>query len=111
MEFEEYCMIVYLFGGGFLLGCLNFAFKRIVGDSEVEFGVKVVETFKKNFYVDDVLKLVSIEEDVIEFVYNVKNMCVKGGFNFTKFVSNSRRVIMLVSFEDRVKEIKGLDLG
>lgn len=38
-------------------------------------------------------------------------MCVKGGFKLMKFVSNSRKVMMLVFVEDRVKEIKGLDLG
>lgn len=38
-------------------------------------------------------------------------MCVKGGFNFIKFVSNSWEVMMLVLFEDRVKEVKGLDLS
>jgi len=38
-------------------------------------------------------------------------MCAKGGFNLTKFVRNSREVIMSVPPEDRAKEIKGLDLS
>ena len=38
-------------------------------------------------------------------------MCAKGGFNLTKFVSNSREVMMSVPPEDRAKEIKGLDLS
>lgn len=41
----------------------------------------------------------------------LKKMCTKGVFNLTKFVSDSRRVIMSVSPENRAKEIKGLDLG
>ena len=111
VEPEEYCMTVHLFGGGSSPGCSNFALKRTAGDNEAEFGVKAAETLRKNFYVDDVLKSVPTEEDAIELVHNVKKMCAKGGFNLTKFVSNSRRVIMSVSPEDRAKEIKGLDLG
>ena len=38
-------------------------------------------------------------------------MCAKGGFTLTKFVSNSRKVMISVPAEDRAKEIKGLDLG
>ena len=38
-------------------------------------------------------------------------MCAKGGFNLTKFVSNSREVMMSVLPEDRAKEIKGFVLG
>lgn len=60
--------MVYFFGVGLLLGCFNFVLKCIVEDGEKEFGVRVVEILKKNFYVDDVLKLVLIEKDVIEFV-------------------------------------------
>lgn len=47
----------------------------------------------------------------MELVQDVKKMCAKGGFNLTKFVSNSRRVMMSIPPEDRAKEIKGLDLG
>ena len=110
-EPEEYCMTVHLFGGGSSPGCSNFALKCTAEDGENEFGVKASETVKKNFYVDDLLKSLPTEEEAIEVIHDVKNMCAKGGFNLTKFVSNSRRVIMSVLPEDRAKEIKGLDLG
>lgn len=61
-------MIVYFFGVGLFLGCFNFVLKCIVEDGEREFGVKVVEILRKNFYVDDVLSLVLIEKDVVELV-------------------------------------------
>ena len=101
-------MTVHLFGGGSSPGCSNFALKCTAEDGENEFGVKAAETVKKNFYVGDLLKSLPTEEEAIEVIHDVKNMCAKGGFNLTKFVSNSRRVIMS---EDRAKEIKGLDLG
>ena len=93
-EPEEYCMTVHLFGGGSSSGCSNFALKYIAEDGENEFGVKAAETVKKNFYVDDLLKALSTEEEAIEVIHDVKNMCARGEFNLTKFVSNCRRVIL-----------------
>ena len=88
-EPEEYCMTVHLFGGGSSPGCSNFALKCTAEDGENEFGVKAAETVKKNFYVDNLLKSLPTEEEAIEVIHDVKNMCAKGGFNLTKFVSNS----------------------
>ena len=99
-------MTVHLFGGGSSPGCSNFALKCTAEDGENEFGVKAAETVKKNFYVGDLLKSLPTEEEAIEVIHDVKNMCAKGGFNLTKFVSNSRRVIMSVLPKDRAKEIK-----
>ena len=55
--------------------------------------------------------MVPTKKDAIELVQAVKGMCAKGGFNLTKFVSNSREVMMSAPPEDRAKEIKGLDLS
>ena len=109
-EPQEYCMIVHLFGAGSSPGCSNFALKRTAEDGEKEFGARAAETPKKNVYVDDALKSVPTEKDAIELVQALKRMCAKGGFNLTKFVSNSREVMMSVSPEDRAKEIKGLSI-
>lgn len=87
------------------------ALKRTAEDGEERCGVRAAETLRKNFYVDDVLKSVSTEDEAIELIQDVKKMCANGGFNLTTFVSNSRRVMMSVPPEDRAKEVKGLDLG
>ena len=110
-EPQEYCMTVHLFGAGSSPGCSNFALKRTAEDGEKEFGARAAKPLKKNYYVDDALKSVPTEKDAIELVQAVKDMCAKGGFNLTKFVSNSREVMMSVPPEDRAKEIKGLDLS
>lgn len=110
-EPQEYCMTVHLFGAGSSPGYSNFALKRTAEDGEREFGAKAAETLRKNFYVDDALSSVPTEKDAVELVQAVKEMCAKGGFKLTKFVSNSRKVMMSVPAEDRAKEIKGLDLG
>ena len=110
-EPQEHCMTVHLFGAGSSPGCSNFALKRTAEDGEREFGARAAEALKKNLYVDDALKSVPTEKDAIELIQAVKGMCAKGGFNLTKFVSNSREVMMSVPPEDRAKEIKGLDLS
>ena len=110
-EPQEYCMTVHLFGAGSSPGCSNFALKRAAKDGEEEFGARAAKTLMKNFYVDNALKSVPTEKDAIELVQAVKGMCAKGGFNLTKFVSNSREVMMSVLPEDRAKGIKGLVLG
>ena len=105
-ELQEYCMTVHLFGAGSSPECSNFPLKRTAEDGEKEFGARAAETLKKNFYVDDVLKSVPTEKDAIELVRAGKGVCSKGGFKLTKFVSNSREVMMSVPPEDRAKEIK-----
>ena len=104
-------MMVHLFRAGSSPECSNFTLKRTAEDGEKEFGARAAETLKKNFDVDDALKSVPTEKDAIELVQAVKGMCAKGGFNLTKFVSNSREMMMLVPPEDTAKEIKGLDLS
>ena len=50
------------------------------------------DTLRHNFYVDDLLKSVPTPEDAITLMEQVIELCAKGGFNLTKFVSNNRKV-------------------
>ena len=60
---------------------------------------RAAETLKKNLYVDDALKSFPTEKDAIELLQAVEGVCAKGGFNLSKFVSNSREVMMSVPSE------------
>ena len=82
-------MTVNLFGAASSPGCLNYALKRTTDYHEAEFGNKAADTLKRNFYVDDGLKLVPTDEDAVRLVKNLKEICQKEGFNLTKFVNNS----------------------
>ena len=86
---SEYRMAVHLFGAASSPGCSNYALKRTADDHEAEFGNEAADTLRRNFYVDDVLKSVRTDEYAVQLVRNVKGICRKGGFNHTKFVSNS----------------------
>ena len=59
-ETEEYCMTVHLFGAVSSPARANYAVKRTAGDNEDEYGSEAAKTLRRNFYVDDVLKLASV---------------------------------------------------
>ncbi|XP_023192317.1 uncharacterized protein LOC111609249 isoform X1 [Xiphophorus maculatus] len=50
------------------------------------------------------------EEDAVQMVKRLTELCSKGGFMLSKWVSNSRTVLMSIPEERRAKEIKNLDL-
>lgn len=60
---------------------------------------------------DDVLKFVSIEDEIIELVKDVKVVCGNGGFNLIKFVGNTERIINLIFVEYRAENVKNFVLG
>ena len=69
---EEYCMTVHLFGAVSSPECANYALKRTADDNEDSYGTKVADTLRRNFYVDDVLKSASAEDETIKLAKDVK---------------------------------------
>ena len=104
-------MTMHLFGAGSSPGCSHFALKHRAKEGQRGLGARAAETLRNNFYLNDALRSVPTEKDNVELVQAVKEMCAKGGFKLTKFVSNSRKVMISVPAEDRAKDIKGLELG
>ncbi|KAK4326945.1 hypothetical protein Pmani_002549 [Petrolisthes manimaculis] len=106
---SEYRMTVHLFGANSLPSCANYALRRTAKD----YGHHLPEakqTILNNFYVDDCLKSAETEEEVIHIAHDVKALCAKGGFNLTKFVSNSRSLLKSLPSEHHGKTFKELDL-
>ena len=88
-EPREHWMTVHLLGAASSPGCSNYALKRTADDHEAEFGSGAADTLRRNFYIDDGLKSVPTEKDAVCLVKNLKGICQKGGFNLSKFLSNS----------------------
>lgn len=63
-----------------------------------------------SFYVDDCLASVASELEAISLYKDLGNICAKGGFHLTKWVSNSRRVLAVIPEEEKANEVKDLDL-
>ncbi len=109
-EVAEYWMNVHLFGAVSSPSCACYALRKTAEDSQSLFPGDVVQTVKQNFYVDDCLKSTATEEEAVQLIKDLTAICRRGGFNLTKWVSNSRRVLRTVSEEHRAKDINELDL-
>ena len=80
--------------------------QRLAIDNEKKFVEVATATFKKKFYVDDLLKSVLNADKACQLIEDVINMCAKGGFNLTKFTSNEKKVLVKIPEEKRRKGIK-----
>ena len=53
---------VHLFGAVSSPACANYAIKRTADDNGDEYGTKLPDNLRRNFYVDDLLKSTSTED-------------------------------------------------
>ena len=65
----------------------------------------------ENFYFDDLLQFVNSEHDSTKLSKSVRLLCNEGGFNLTKFVSNSKEVLHSIPETFRRNGVKDKDLG
>ena len=107
---EEYRMKVHLFGAVSSPTCANLALRKTAEDNSHAFDGDVAGTVKSNFYVDDCLKSVPTEEQAIDLVKSLREICSLGGFKLTKWISNSRAVLASIPEEDKAKQVKNFDL-
>ena len=90
---EEYQIRVHLFGGASSPSCANFILKKTAEDNKGDFDVQTIETVKRNFYVDDYLKSVPTDPAAINLTEQLHKLLARGGFNLTKWLWNSRKVL------------------
>jgi len=107
----EYQMKVHLFGAVSSPSCSNFALRRTADDNKDQFGDDICNILRHNFYVDDKLKSHNTVKEAIEKSHKAKELCSRGGFNLTKYVSNSREVLESFEKADHGKSFKELDLN
>ena len=103
-------MTVELFGTVSSPACANYALQHTADDNEESNGTKVANTLTRNFYVDDVLKSGSTEDETIKLAKDVKAVCENAGFNLTKFVGNTEHIIESIPDKHRVENVKNLTL-
>ncbi|XP_061159982.1 uncharacterized protein LOC133170834 [Syngnathus typhle] len=106
----QYRMTVHIFGATSSASCASYALKRTAEDNKGSFSAEAVNTVLNNFYVDDLLKSVDTETDAIQLCKELKALCAAGGFNLTKWSSNSRNVLVHIPECERAKGVKDLDL-
>lgn len=104
-------MTVQLFEGVCSAICTNYGLQKSAKDNSNDFDPLVVRTVDRNFYVDDCLKLVETQETAIVLVDQLWKFLLRGGFNLTKWICNSRAVLETIPLSDCAKEVKDLDLS
>lgn len=63
---------------------------------------------RRNFYVDDCLKSVPSESEAICLTADLRRLLERGGFNLTKGISNSYKLIESLPESDRAGSFKDL---
>ena len=90
---QTYRMCVHVFGAISSPSCANFVLKRTAQDVAEKYGTEVTNAILQDFYVDDLAKSTATEEGAIKLAKEIKGAVSEGGFNLTKWLSNSRKVL------------------
>ena len=69
-----------------------------------------MQTVRRNFYVDDVLKSVPRTQQAVRLTSDLTKLLKEGGFRLTKFTSNSREVLQSIPPDLRANPLLDLDL-
>ena len=109
-EPSEYEMCVHIFGAISSPSCANYALRRTAEDNRARYGDAVADTIQRDFYVDDMLKSTDNDDTATSILTGVQDSCSQGGFNLTKVVSNSLKVINSTAIEKRAASLKEFEL-
>ena len=105
-EPQEFMMCAHVFGGTSSASCSNYALRRTAIDNKEVYGTDAATTLFRNFYMDELLKSVKDVQSAKQLVHNVINICKSGGFNLTKFMSNSKELLAIIPEEKRKDGMK-----
>ncbi len=103
-------MEVHLFGATSSPACSNFALRKTAEDNINEFDEEVVETVKKNFYVDYCLKSVELSAHAVNLAGQLRDLLSRGVFRLHKWPSNRPEVMATIPESERASSVLVLDL-
>ena len=66
-----------------------------------------IETVRRFFYIDDILKLVTLEQEAVSLIKEMFDLIKAGGFRLTKFISNNENVMKTIPETERCKSLQG----
>ena len=105
-EIVEYRITAHLFGATSSPSVADFALKKAADDHENLHGSDAANFIRTDFYVDDGLKSVATVNEAVTLIKQSKAICSVGGFNFHKFLSNSREILETTSTHERVNAVR-----
>ena len=85
----------------------GYALKRTSKENEKVYQLKLHTHWWKTAYT----LMVNSENDSIKLIKNLRSVCNEGGFNLTKFISNSKKVLHCIPVTFRRNGVKDKDHG
>ena len=101
-----YRMTRHLFGGVWSPSCAAFALQETLAKGR---SASIAAT--RNFYVDDLLLPTNSVREAVQSVRQLQEDLKRGGFHLTKWMSNSKEVMALISQQERSTNVKNIDLA
>ena len=99
-------MTAHLFGGASSPSCSNFALRRTAKDNEQQYGKEITQILERSFYADDLLKSFPKVKEAVHAIKQLQELCSRGGFNLTKFISNKQEVIKSIPDDKRKPNVR-----
>ncbi|XP_013408934.1 uncharacterized protein LOC106172673 [Lingula anatina] len=99
-------MTVHLFGGTWCPSICSFVLRHTAEVNQTGCDESVVETVRKNFYVDDCLKTLPDVETAVKFIPQLCELLESGGFKLTKWMSNKHEVLESIPVQERAKGVE-----
>ncbi len=107
-EMETYQYQRHIFGAKCAPTCANYALRQNARDNEHEFP-NAAAAIERNFYMGDLFKSVDSVTSAIKLCKELIELCQKGKFRLTKWISNDRHVIEKVPETERALLVKSMD--
>ena len=92
-EIIDYEMTAHVFGGTSSPSCSIFALWRTAKDNEQQYGKEITQILERSFYDDDLLKSFPTVNQTVNAIKQLQELCSRGVFNLTTFISNKQDVI------------------
>ena len=107
---QVHAMKVHLFGAKSSPSVVNFCMRKTADDNEAMFSDISIDTLRRSFYVDDMIRSVDTVETAKKLIVDMRALLDKGGFELGKFMSTHRDVIDTVPEELRAKSLQELNI-
>ena len=89
-----------IFGAKSSPSCASYCLKKTAIDNKATCSEETVSTVLKDFYMDDLLKSLPSEDHTSQLALQLIDLLSRGGFRLTKFMSNSRNVLVQLPPDD-----------
>ncbi|XP_066965452.1 uncharacterized protein [Macrobrachium rosenbergii] len=106
-EPAEFRMAVHLFGACSSPSIANLVLKQTASDFGDGFSEGTRDTVANSFYVDDCLRAKDRQDALLSDLFEVKELCKRGGFTLTKYSSPCEEVLSSIPKEWHSKGISG----